>query len=385
MKQEQPPPKFKLRAPSEIEVAVVISGLNNTKAIGIDGIPVAVLKQLAPIIAAPISHMIKKSFEQAVVPSGFKRASVLPLHKRNKPPHLPSSYRPVAILAAMSKILERVVLRQVSLHLAPLLPPEQFGFRPRRSTAAAIAYAHGSWASARARGLVLAVAGYNLSSAFDTIDVDMVSTKLRKVGVEGKENAWFHDYLSNRQQQVQYNGARSTFRSVQYGVPQGSILGPLLFLVLVADLPARISNAHNNNNSDLEVGFSAYADDALCWVAGRSAEKVGSKLEHLSAIIVDYANRNFLALNEAKTQVLWCPTKGTPIRVGSSMVAPADRIEVLGVTFDRMLSPLPYLDSLISSTKALTVIARRLSLHLPPRVLMTVVGSLYRVRSVMPL
>ena len=80
--------------------------------------------------------MIKMSFEHAVVPSGFKRALVLPLHKKNKPTHLPSSYRPVAILPAMSKIMERVVLQQVSFHLAPLLPPTQFGFRPKRSTTA---------------------------------------------------------------------------------------------------------------------------------------------------------------------------------------------------------------------------------------------------------
>ncbi len=360
-------------------------GLNNTKAMGVDGIPVAVLKQLSPVIAAPISHLIQKSFEQAAVPAGFKKATVLPLHKKLKPPHLPSSYRPVAILAAMSKILERAVLRQVSPHLAPLLPPTQFGFRPRRSTSTAIAYAHGSWAAARARGLVVAVAGYDLSSAFDTVDVDMVCRKLEEFGVEGRENRWFYNYLSDRQQQVKYNDGRSTFRPVHYGVPQGSILGPLLFLVLVADLPARIAGAcagngsnNSNSSSNLEVGFSAYADDALCWVAGRSQEEVGHKLGHLSDIIVSYASENYLALNEEKTQVLWCSTKGGPLKVGSSVVAPADRLEVLGVSFDKALSPLPYVNSLLSSTKALTAVARRLSLHLPMGVLKTVMGSLYR-------
>ncbi len=376
--QQQQQQQFRFRAPSEREVANIIMSLNNTKALGVDGIPVAVLKHLAPIIAAPVSHMIKKSFEQAVVPSGFKRASIIPLHKKGKPPHLPSSYRPVAILAAMSKVLEKVVLRQVSPHLAPLLPPEQFGFRPRRSTSSALAYAHGSWAAARARGLVVAVAGYDLSSAFDTIDVSMVSSKLNGFGVQGKENEWFHNYLSERQQQVQYNGGRSTFRPVRHGVPQGSILGPLLFLVLVADLPSRVCSAHDNSSSTLEVGFSAYADDALCWVAGRSPEEVGRKLENLSDIIVSYTSENFLALNEGKTQVLWSSKKSAPIKVGASVVAPADRLEVLGVSFDKSLSPLPYVNSLISSARAMTAIARRLSLHLPLGLLKTVMGSLYR-------
>ncbi len=343
--------------------------------------------------------MVQKgvTFEQAAVPTGFKKASVLPLHKKNKPSHLPSSYRPVAILSAMSKIMEKVVLRQVSPHLAPLLPPTQFGFRPRRSTSTAIAYAHGAWAAARARGLIVAVAGFDLSSAFDTIDVNMVCSKLLDFGVEDRENAWFHDYLSGRRQQVQYNGSKSSFKSVLYGVPQGSILGPLLFLVLVADLPSRVlgtpggsgssgsggssssnSSNSNSNGGNSEVGFSAYADDALCWAAGKSAEEVGNKLEHLSDIIVSFASENYLALNESKTQVLWCHTKGRPLRVGNSVVQPSDKLEVLGVSFDRSLSPAPYMASLSSSAKTLTATARRLSLHLPSGVLKTVMGSLYR-------
>ncbi len=378
--------QFQFRAPTEGEVASVIMSLNNTKALGVDGIPVAVLKHLAPIIAAPMSHMIGKSFEQSVVPSGFKRASIIPLYKKGKPSNLPSSYRPVAILAAMSKVMEKVVLRQVSPHLAPLLPQEQFGFRPRRSTSAAIAYAHGSWAAARAKGLVVAVAGYDLSSAFDTIDVKMVSSKLHELGVQGRGNEWFYNYLTNRQQQVQYNGGRSTFLPVKYGVPQGSILGPLLFLVLVADLPSRIGGSSSGGgggsssgrDNTLEVGFSAYADDALCWVAGKTPEEVGTKLEELSDIIVSYTSENFLALNESKTQVLWCSKRSFPIKVGSSVVEPAQKIDVLGVSFDKVLSPLPYMNSLISSTKSMTAIARRLALHLPTGVLKTVMGSLYR-------
>ncbi len=282
---------FKFRFPTEREVLSVIRGLNNTHALGVDGIPVAVIKQLAPIIAAPTAHLIKVSFESARVPSGFKKALVIPLHKKNKPPHLASSYRPVALLAAFSKVLERVVLQQVSPHLASLLPSTQFGFRPRRSTSAAIAYSHGCWYAARARGLNVAIAGYDLSSAFDTVDVHMVSAKLEGFGIGGLENRWFLDYLSHRVQQVQYNNSRSTFRDVHHGVPQGSILGPLLFLVLVADLPAEISSLAgvaltSAGGNKIEVGFSAYADDALCWVTGKSPELLQEALEKLSSVIV---------------------------------------------------------------------------------------------------
>ncbi len=374
--QEQPQTRFRFRAPTEKEVLAIIMSLNNTPATGIDGIPVVVLKHLAPIIAAPVAHLIKISFNSSLVPSAFKRASVVPLHKKNKPPNVASSYRPVAILDALSKVLEKVVLQQVSPHLAPLLPTSQFGFRPRRSTSAAIAYCHGSWTQARAKGLVLAVAGYDLSSAFDTIDVDMVSSKLQGLGVLQEENRWFSDYLSGRKQQVLYNASRSSFRNIEHGVPQGSILGPLLFLVLVSDLPNRILAAAGNE--DVEVGISSYADDTLCWAAGKDAEQVGLRLEQVSAALVAYASENYLALNEQKTQVMWCPSKGRPLKVGSSMVMPSDKLEVLGVTFDKLLTANPHLLSLTSSAKTMAAMARRLSLHLPQNSLKTVISALLR-------
>ncbi len=383
--QQQQQRHFRFRAPSEREVLAAIMGLNNTPAIGVDGIPVSVLKQVAPVIAAPVAHLIKKSFECSKVPSGFKKASIVPLHKKNKPPQNPSSYRPVAILAALSKVIERIVLQQVSPHLAPLLPPSQFGFRPRRSTSAAIAYAHGCWMRAKAEGLVVAVAGYDLSSAFDTIDVDMVSSKLSGFGVTGEENRWFHNYLSERKQQVRYNGTQSSFRAVQYGVPQGSILGPLLFLVLVADLPARISSLPSLSSTDssgrtleASIGFSAYADDTICWAVGNTLEAVKAKLEQVSSAIVTYACQNYLALNESKTQVLWASPRGMPILVGSSLVEPSSTLEVLGVRFDKLLTPNPHLSSLITAAKSMTATAKRLSLHLPEGSLKSVMGALIR-------
>ncbi len=226
--------------------------------------------------------------------------------------------------------------------------------------------------------MVVAVAGFDLSSAFDTIDVAMVLGKLEGCGIVEEENRWFHDYLTNRSQQVQYNGGRYSFRRVRFGVPQGSILGPLLFLVLVADLPAELYALSGEDG--IEVGVSTYADDTLCWATGADSASVGRKLEELSAAVVSYASKNYLALNEGKTQVLWSPCKGPPIRVGSCLVPPAEKLEVLGVSFDRQLSPTPYLNSLISSAKSLAATARRLSFHLPKNLLRSVMGSLLRGR-----
>ena len=137
--------QFRFRAPTEGEVLRIILRLNNTQALGVDGIPVAVLKQLAPVIAAPFAHLIRRSFETSTVPNGFKLARVTPVYKgRGKALDDVANYRPISILSSMSKIMERSALLQLSPHLAPLLPQSQHGFRPRRSTSMAILAAQGS-------------------------------------------------------------------------------------------------------------------------------------------------------------------------------------------------------------------------------------------------
>lgn len=133
-----------------------------------------------------------------------------------------------------------------------------------------------------------------------------------------------------------------------------------------------------NSNDDVKIGVSTYADNTLCWAAGRSPDRVGAVFEELSATVTSYASKNFLALNESKTQVVWFPSRDSSIKVGSSVIVPSDVVEVLGVTFDKLLSPAPHLNSLISSAKAMAAMARRLRLHLPLNFLKSVMGSIMR-------
>ncbi len=227
---------FNFKYPSAGKVEAIISSLKNTGAVGVDGIPVAVLKLGAPILAGPIAYLIRLSFTSAKVPIAFKSAMVKPIYKgKGKPTTSASSYRPVAILTAMSKILERCVFESLTEFLEPRLPAGQYGFRKMRSTTAAIADAHGRWSSARASGQILGVAGFDLTAAFDTLDSSLLCSKLSRLGICGKANEWFNNYLCDRKQCVVVGGDSSTYVSVNYGVPQGSLLGPVLFLAMVAD------------------------------------------------------------------------------------------------------------------------------------------------------
>ncbi len=386
--------KFKFCPPSEAQVHRIIMGLNNTQALGVDGIPVVVLKMLAPVIAAPLAHLLRRSFESATVPDEFKLAKVTPVHKgKDKPMDQVSSFRPISILPAMSKVLERAALLQLSPHLAPLLPPSQFGFRQKRSTTMAILTAQGSWAEARARGLAVGVAGYDMSAAFDTVDPKMLAAKLSGMGIVDKEGKWFRHYLLNRRQQVDYNGALSPFQQVPYGVPQGSILGPVLFLVLVSDLPRAVidngggssssrgstggSNGSNNDGS-LEVGISGYADDVAVWVAGKDPHLIRRRLEQISSLLVDYCAQNYLAINGSKTQILWAGCPPLSVRVGDDVVEPASAFEFLGISFDRQLAVTPHLNDLVGAARSMVIMCRRLLQHLPPQLVRTVMGSMIR-------
>ncbi len=362
-----------LRPPSEMEVRKEILRLKNTGAEGVDCIPTIVLKVGADVLAGPIAHLISMSLETAKVPDGFKRANIVPVHKKKKPADIASSYRPVSLLPALSKVMERVIHKQLMVFMEGKLPNSQHGFRPRRNTVGAIVAAHGDWMGAKSRSEVIGIAAYDLSSAFDTIDHDRLVAKLKGLGVRGRSVAWFADYLSNRSQRVLYNDELSDFKDLKYGVPQGSILGPLLFLCLMVDLPAIISNAGSVNSN---VGSSGYADDIVVWSAAKNATIVRQDLERISAVISSFMSDNYLVLNNDKTQVLWVGDEGGTVQVGNVAVAPSSRVDLLGVAFDHRLSPTPHLEGLLRAAHGLVGACSRLARHLHGPVLRQVVRAL---------
>ena len=135
----------------------------------------------------------------------------------------------------------------------------------------------------------MAVLLFDYSAAFDTVDPSAMVHKLQGLGILGKEAKWFHSYLTGGKQRVRWDGEYSDYISVRFGVRQGSILGPLLFLTLIHDLPEAI------NASPEET--AGYADDVSLWCAGDNVEEVKALLEEKAAALVEYASKNFLVLN----------------------------------------------------------------------------------------
>jgi hypothetical protein len=191
-----------------------------------------VLKLGVEVLASPIAHLVNMSLSSGTVPRDFKKALVVPIHKGGgKPHHDPTSYRPVSLLTAMSKILETVVKSELEEHFALVnaIPDFQWGFCPERSTTMALAAAHASWIGARKVGNAVGILAFDLTAAaFDTISKKQLLPKLYELGIRGGPLRWFENYLTDGMQSVIWNNESSPFNLIEYGVRQGSILGPII-------------------------------------------------------------------------------------------------------------------------------------------------------------
>jgi hypothetical protein len=205
-----------------------------------DGIPVAVLKIGYNTLARPISHMVNMSLLAGLFPSAFKTALIHPVYKGGGEARSnPASYRPVAILCALSKVLETVAKEDLEFFMKAkdILSALQHCFRKGRSCTTALATDHAAWVSAKAKAKVVAVVGFDLSAAFDTVGREDLLPKMSAMGIKGKAVGLFYCYLTNAKQCVVWDGQVSDVSDVEYGFRQGSLLGPVLYLLQVSDIP----------------------------------------------------------------------------------------------------------------------------------------------------
>jgi hypothetical protein len=203
-------------------------------------------------LAGPISHMVNMSLSPGVFPSAFKLAIIHPAYKGGgKARNDPALYRPVAILCTMSKVLETVAKEDLEAFMKAnnTLPTSQHGFRKGRSCTTALATAHAAWVSAKAKAKVVAVVGFDLSAAFDTIGREDLPPKMLAIGIGGKALRWFRCYLTDAKQTVVWDGQVSDVVNVEYRVRQGSLLGPVLYLLHVSDLPLALEIRESDGNS----------------------------------------------------------------------------------------------------------------------------------------
>ena len=230
-------PPFNFLEISEECVLSQLRNLKSGKAVGLDGIQARLLKDSADIVVKPVTFIINTSLRTSKVPCDWKSARVIPLFKKGKADEM-DNYRPISILPVLSKVLERPVHIQLYKYLQQykILSPYQCGFRKCHSTEFAALSFSDNIRRNMDQGQLTGAVFIDLRKAFDTVDHAVLLDKLSNLGIVDKEHGWFTDYLSNRTQVVEFQGVTSTPEAISVGVPQGSILGPLLFILHINDL-----------------------------------------------------------------------------------------------------------------------------------------------------
>ncbi len=334
-------PIFSFCPLTEAEVSKLLLSSHPTTC-PLDPIPSHLLQAISPTLLPALTHIINTSLRTGIFPTAFKQARVTPLLKK---PTLNTSllenYRPVSLLPFVAKTLERVVFNQLSLFLSQYnkLDDKQSGFRSGHSTETALLSVTEALRIAKADSKSPVLILLDLSAAFDTVNHQILLSTLSSLGITGIPLRWFESYLTGRSFRVAWGGEVSKAHQLVTGVPQGSVLGPLLFstYVVFSTSLGPIIQAH---------GFSyhCYADDTQLYLSFQPDDPtVAARISGCLADISAWMKEHHLQLNLAKTELLVVPATLTlqhdfSIQLGTSIITPSTSVRNLGVIFDDQLT-----------------------------------------------
>ena len=314
------------------EISKIIKKLKPKSSSGYDNISNKILKELESSLLVPLEIIINQSLSSGIFPASMKHADVIPLFKGGDN-HLMSNYRPISLLLTLSKILEKVVYARVYTFLDSnnQIYKSQYGFRSKHSCEHAVSELLGDVLKGQGKGEHTISVFLDLSKAFDTLEHSTLLKKLEIYGIRGVPLNWFKDYLQNRSLRVKCaitgsdKSVYSDYKKITYGTPQGSCLGPLLFLVFCNDLYLNLMYS----------SCILFADDTTIYHSGKNLNLLICSLEHDLESINDWFKANKLTLNVNKTVCIHFnkTLKSGPIeiKIGNQTLPLVNHTKFLGI------------------------------------------------------
>ena len=293
------------------------------------------MKEFSEILAPPLTNIINKSLTEGVFPALLKSGLVCPIFKKNEKTSC-ANYRPISLLSNLSKIFERVMYNRIDNFLDEndLIYKLQFGFRKKHSTNHALLSIVEKIRNNMDNKILSCGVFVDLEKAFDTVNHGILIKKLHHYGVQGKSNDWIKSYLSNRTQSVCVNGATSETLNITCGVPQGSILGPLLFIIYINDM----------HNALLNSMVYHFADDTNLLFSHKDPTMIAKIVNSELTILYDWLCASRLSLNVAKTEFTIFRPLARPLEnrivltLAGKKIFESKKVKYLGIILDDRLT-----------------------------------------------
>ena len=359
-----------------------IKQLKTKTSFGHDGLSSKLLKYIDTKVADILACIINQSLLTGIFPDSLKLAKVAPVFKKDDP-HLTDNYRPISLLPVISKVFEKVVFRQVYDYFNDnnLLYKNQYGFRKKHSTELAGLEFHDKIVSELEKSKLPLAIFLDLSKAFDTIDHEIMLTKLQYYGITGISLQWFRSYLTGRRQYVQFKDSISSQSPLTTGVPQGSILGPLMFIIYMNDIAHVTDKFH----------FTIYADDTtliapICSFAinsNKDYKEISININKELEIITDWLALNKLSLNAKKTKMMLFhfPQKkitniNLDLKINRTKIEQVDEFCFLGVMFDECITWKSHVKKIASKISVAVGTINKLKRFLPQNILKMIYNAL---------
>lgn len=320
-----------LKPVDELELQEVTRSLKNSYSKGHDDLSINTIKNCCTQLSEPLCKIFNKSIQDGIVPDDLKIAKIIPIYKSDNRKTV-SNYRPISVLPALSKILERLVYNRLLdfIDKNHILSDSQYGFRKRISTSMALIDLVDNISSSIAKNEYALGIFLDLAKAFDTVNHDILLEKLHRYGIRGIPYNWFKNYLSNRHQYVYLNNTKSDQLPITCGVPQGSILGPLLFLLYINDLNT-ISN---------QLTIVMFADDTNIFINGKNLLKLTEIANNELDKINNWFSANLLSLNIKKTNYILFGNKklnDIPLAINKEIITRVYETKFLGILIQSTL------------------------------------------------